>query len=113
MVNFSKALFKDEDEGIVVVKIREIGDIYFFELELENKSLYSLIKLISVLRKLPDILFRNDKDVGRLRDHAEIDFFRTGKILSTTIKFIRFADNFIKKCYCYNHISFKNIYFDI
>ena len=72
-----------------MLKIREHGYGDFFEVELpeSKKTMSGLLDIISeefgipateiaLLRKLPDILVRNDKDVRRLKNNQSLEFFR-------------------------------------
>lgn len=93
---FLKMLKGDEDPdvGEFILKIREGGEQSFIECELKEKTLSSLLNLISeefclpeeniaVLRKLPNVLIRNDKDVNRLKSNTEIEFITHGNIIIT------------------------------
>ena len=78
---------KGEDQQIVI-RVREKGDAFCIEVELDaEKCKEKLLDVIKtefelnssqalVVTKLPDIMIRNDKDVKRLKDGDELEFFR-------------------------------------
>ena len=75
------------DDPIKVLKVREKGWDCFIEIEVNELTLEILMETIKheleidnaqdiTLKKLPNILIRNNKDVNRLVDGQEIEFVR-------------------------------------
>ena len=93
---FIKTLLKDDldgdDEDEFIIKIREKGHNSFFECDLKEKTVLSVLDIITeefsvsgsevaVLMKLPDVIIRSYKDVRRLKPNAEIEFVRMSDIV--------------------------------
>ena len=78
----------ENDMGQIVIPIREKGDNYCIELELDqNRSMKKLTRLIKaeydldtsefpLVSKLPDILIRLDREVQRLKTGDQLEFVR-------------------------------------
>ncbi|XP_065643562.1 uncharacterized protein LOC136075146 [Hydra vulgaris] len=76
-----------QEESCVILKVRQVEDLYFIEIELSLADL-TLEKLTCTIKeefsvqdnasllitKLPNVLIRNDKDVKRLKSGTEIEF---------------------------------------
>ena len=92
---FFKKLFGEKssvesgDDDTVVIKVRNSGEPFFIEKDLERSDLtlknlsqiiqkeFELSEDISfVITKRPDVLIRNDKDVKRLKSGDEIELIQ-------------------------------------
>ena len=79
--------YQESDQNIITVKVKCNFDEDFIELdinkgmsfekfkatcleELENHYVLPVVKI----RKLPNVLMRDDRDMGRLKDNQEIEF---------------------------------------
>ena len=76
-----------QEESHAILKVRQVEDLYFIEIELSLSDL-TLEKLTCAIKekfsiqdnpsllitKLPNVLVRNDKDVKRLKSGSEIEF---------------------------------------
>ena len=77
----------NDQDNTIVVKVRNSGEPFFIEIELESSDL-TILTFTKVLKeefnlsedtsllitKLPNVLIRNDKDIKRLKTGQEIEF---------------------------------------
>ena len=77
---------EDIDDNEIVLKVRSEEDLFFIEIEIPRddmtmKKLTTVIKeefeiaesVVLILKKMPDVLIRKDKDVWRLRNGQELE----------------------------------------
>ena len=95
ITEFFKKLFGEKpsvesgDDDTIVIKVRNSGEPFFIEIDLERSDL-TLKKLSQIIQKefelsegisfvttkQPDVLIRNDKDVKRLKAGDEIELIQ-------------------------------------